>query len=84
MGDELVSHIQIIINGTQEFSGDVEEWEAKRPDTFRDALKPGAQPKPWMKAVMIAFTDAILSKQSVIIDCTHRSNRWSLMVEAQK
>ena len=74
-------NIRLTVNGTQEFDGDPGEWVNRPPDVFRDALKPGPN-HPWMQAVLVAFTHAVQSDQSVIIDVMHRSNRWSVGVEA--
>jgi hypothetical protein len=76
-----MSHICVVINGNNVFDGGLDEWENRPPDMFKDAVKQGAKPKPWLKAVMIAMADALMQNQSLNIDVTHRSNRWQMKVE---
>lgn len=74
------SHIRICIDNAVMFDGELDAWVAAPPDEFRDMLKPGAQPQPWMKAIMIAMTDAIMAGDSVNIEATTGDGFWSVEV----
>lgn len=75
-----MSNVRITINGTLEFDGDPGEYKSQPPELFRDMLKPGTTPKPWLNHVAIAMADAIKADADVEIDVDHRSNRWWMKV----
>jgi hypothetical protein len=74
-----VTNVRIVINDTVEFDGPVDDWEHRPPDAFKDVIKPGADPKPWLKAILVTMAEAVMKRESMTI--IHRSNRWSMMVE---
>lgn len=73
-----MTHARITIDNVVEFDGSVTEWSRKPPDMFRDQIKPDAQPKPWMKAIMIAMAEGVMTKKSMNITA------WSVVVGSPK
>jgi len=71
---------RIEIDGKVEFNGGTDEWSAKTPDMFKNQINPDANPKPWLKAILIAFADAVNQKHSVDITVDTRSYGWDMAV----
>lgn len=76
-----MSHFRLKVNGDIEFDGQVGEWLRKPPDFVEDHLRPGAAAKPYMKCVMIVFTESVMTNRSVAITVTHNEKQWSMTVE---
>ena len=75
------SRIKIVIDDEILFDDVLDVWQATPPDQFRDMLKPGAQPQPWMKAIMVAMADAAMAGESVTIEAwTRNPDKWSMEV----
>lgn len=77
--------VRIRIDGATAFDGNPGDWVSAPPDVFKDMIKPGYRPEPWMKAIMITFTEATLTEQSVdisVLTHTKRDNApgWSMQV----
>ena len=49
------------------------------PDYFKDAINPGANPEPWMKAIMVTMADAAMMRRAVDITVS-TGPRWSMEV----
>lgn len=66
------------------FKGTLDEWVARPPSEFQDAIKPGAAPAPWMKSIAIALADAVTTNKQVSITVlTHLKSvkrGWSMEV----
>lgn len=75
-----MSHVRVQINDVVEFEGELSEWVARPPEFVRDAIAPGAVPQPWLKAVMLAITDAVTMKQPADIRVRHDDEGWLLGV----
>lgn len=75
-----MTNVRIEINGTVEFNGDPGEWKDQPPDMFRDLIRPGVTPKPWLNHVALAMAEAVKADQDVTIEVEHRSNRWQMKV----
>lgn len=63
------------------FKGEAGEWIQKTPSAFKDAIKPGARPAPWMKAIAITLADALMSNNSIKISVTTGPGKWTMAVE---
>jgi hypothetical protein len=74
--------IRIIINGKTEFEGEATEYVSKPPDLFKDAIKPGSQPAPWLKSVAVVFVEAAQSGAACSICVTVEPKRWVMEVSA--
>lgn len=76
--------IKIKIDNRIAFKGTLQEWIARPPDEFRNAIQPTAKPQPWLKAVMIALADAVTMNKAMNITVSttlkgiHRG--WSMQV----
>lgn len=73
-----MSHVRVIVNGETLLDEDLDAWQATPPDAFKDALKPGAKPEPWMTAILVTMADAALRGISVTIEAAHEPGRWAL------
>lgn len=73
-------NVKIEIDGNVEFNGNTDQWAAKPPSMFKDAINPNATPKPWLKSILIAFADAVMQKRSTEISVTTRSYGWDMSV----
>jgi hypothetical protein len=71
---------RIKIDGTFVFKGTVDDWQRRAPDDFRKAIKPGATPQPWMKAIMVALSDGIMERRAMDIFVETQGNGWSMEV----
>lgn len=82
-----MTHVKIILEGTVEFDGSVDEWKRKPPDAFKDLLRPQAKaPPPHLKAVMIAMADAVQTKKSCVIEASTgidamKRDNWTVTVQ---
>lgn len=66
-----MARVRITIDDSVEFDGDLSEWIATPPSFFRDRLASNIRPEPWMKALMLSVTDAVMLDQAVdIVVCT--------------
>lgn len=74
------SNVRISIDGEVVMDGLLDTWVATPPDVFKDVLDPGATPKPWLKAIMIAMLDAVQTGINVNIDVTTGYGQWSMTV----
>lgn len=72
---------RIKVDGTFVFKGTLGDWERKPPNEFKNAIKPGAAPKPWMKGVMVALSDAVMERRSMDFVVTTRHKGWTLEVD---
>jgi hypothetical protein len=78
-----VSWVQLVVDGETQFSGVFDDYSNRVPDFVKDIIRPGTRPIPWMKAVAITFTDAILTRQSITMTVwTFDNQGWQLTVEA--
>lgn len=75
-----VSRIRIVIDEEVLFDDVLDAWQATPPDAFREMLKPGVVPQPWMKAIMVVMADAAMAGESVSIDATTGESWWSIEV----
>lgn len=73
--------IRISIDGEWIFKGRLGEWISKPPNQFKDAIKPGANPEPWMKAIMISMMDAVTQQQSMTIKVQTNGRDWDMSVK---
>lgn len=71
-----MSHVRLQINDVVEFDDEISEWVARPPEFVKEAIRPGAAPEPWLKAVMLALTDAVVMKQSADIRVHHDEKGW--------
>lgn len=53
--------IKVKIDNRIAFKGTLEEWVRRAPDEFKNAIVPNAKPQPWMKAILIAMADAVVT-----------------------
>lgn len=76
--------IKIKIDNRIMFKGTLGEWIHRPPSEFEDAIKPGAKPEPWMKAIAIALSEAITTGREVNITVLTRlkgvRRGWSMEV----
>ena len=75
-----MTHVRICIDEKTLFNDDLDVWQATPPDQFKDMIKPGSTPEPWMKAIMIVMADAAMTGQSVSIEATTGVSWWSMEV----
>jgi hypothetical protein len=75
-----MSRVRIRIDDELLFDDDLDVWQATPPDAFRDMLRPGAQPQPWMKAIMVTMADAAMAGDSVSIEAITGPAIWSMEV----
>lgn len=76
-----MSRIALYVNGHVEFDGELNEWVATPPDFVKDMLKPEVTVAPWMKAVMLSLTDAVMQNKSLSMDVRTSEKSWQLTVE---
>jgi hypothetical protein len=75
-----MSRVQIVIDDTLEFDGDLNEWVSTPPDFIKDRIKPGMTPQPHMKGVLMAMTDAVLQDQAISINVKTWTDGWTMTV----
>lgn len=75
-----MSRVKITIDDRVEFDGDLGEWIATPPSFFRDRLTSNIRPEPWLKAVMLSVTDAVMLAKPVEITVHTGQSRWSIEV----
>lgn len=73
--------MKIRIDDEMVFRGTIGEWETRPPDRFRDAIKQGAAPQPWMKAILVTVADAVMMERSVNITVKTKYNGWWMDVK---
>ena len=73
--------IEIRIDGKTEFMGEAKQYVSKPPDMFKDMLRPNATPAPWMKAIAVAFGEAVMSELNMKITVSTGITRWCMEVE---
>ena len=76
-----MAKVKLTINDKVEIDGDLGEWTSEPPEFLSRQLKPGAKPQPYMQAILLAVTHAVMTDRSVVIDAFHRSNRWNINVQ---
>lgn len=75
-----MTHIKITIDEVVEFDGSVTEWSRTPPSKFKDQIKPGANPAPHMKGILVAVGDAILNGKSASVKVNTFDDAWSMGV----
>ena len=75
-----MTNLRIKVDGRTIYRGELGEWVQRPPDEFRDAIKPGAQPTPWMKGVLVAMSDAVAADLSTRITVKTHLDGWSMEV----
>ena len=73
--------IVLKVDGKVEFRGELDEWVSKAPDELRDAIKPGAKPLPWMKAVLITFAELAVTRADARITVKTHPDGWEMRVK---
>ena len=77
-----MSRVRIVVNGKVEMDENLGDWQNTPPGFIRDHMKPGTRHRPYMKMVLIAMTEAIMSDASVEIAAQTSPNSYTLMVSA--
>lgn len=77
-----MSRVRIVVNGKVEMDENLGEWQDKPPSFIRDHMKPGTVHQPYMKMVLIAMTEAVMSDASVQIAADTTPNSYTVTVSA--
>lgn len=75
-----MAHARITIDGATLLDANLGEWTRTLPDILQQQLNPGAQPQPWMKALLLMVAEAAAGNQPFQADVTTRDNGWVLDV----
>lgn len=73
--------IQIKVDGKILFKGELVDWEERPPSEFQDAIKPGHRPDPWMKAVMVTMSDALILNKDLRINVLSKPDGFEMKVK---
>lgn len=65
--------IRVKVDGKVMFDGDPGEWEQRPPAQFADAIKPGARIDAFMKPMMLALSDAVVTGKDIRINIVTKS-----------
>lgn len=77
-----MSRVRIIVNGDVQMDENLSEWRDTPPSFIRDHMKPGTLHQPYMKMVLIAMTEAVMSDASVQIAADTTPSSYTLTVSA--
>lgn len=77
-----MSRVRIIINGNVKMDENLGDWLEKPPSFIRDHMKPGTTHQPYMKMVLIAMTEAVMSDASVQIAADTVKDGYTVTVSA--
>lgn len=80
MSNKNAAHIRIVIDSEELFDGDLDQWAKAAPERFAEALQPGAQPQPWMKAILVTMADAAMTGDNVTIEANTGESHWMMEV----
>lgn len=76
-----MAQIRIVIDGETLLDKDIGEWTKDVPE-LRDYLQPsGKPPQPWMQAVLISLTGAVVRGQPFAAEIATRPGGWTLNVD---
>lgn len=76
----VVAHLHITVDNTVIMDGDTGQWTTEPPQLVMDQLKPGAKPKPWMRALMLTIADAAMGNKDTTATVRTQPNGWTLEV----
>lgn len=65
--------IRVKVDGKVLFDGDPGDWESRPPSEFADAIKPGAYISSWMKPMMLALSDAVVTNRNIRVNIVTKS-----------
>jgi len=75
-----MAKVRLRIDGDTVFNGDAGAWEHRAPDVFKDAIRPGAAIAPWLKAVAVTMSDALMTNGSMKINVRTKPGGWVMEV----
>jgi hypothetical protein len=75
-----VPHVKITVDGVAVMDGDTGDWKSSPPPLITEQLKAGAQPKPWMRALLLTVADAAVGSKAVEATVETGPRGWSLTV----
>lgn len=76
-----MTHARITVNRKVELDADVDDWEKRPPDMFRDAIKPGAPSQPWLQPIAVILANSVRASQSVKINVSTMMRGYTIKVE---
>lgn len=77
-----MANLKITIDGQVHMDGDPGQWNNNPPPLLTEQLKAGAQPAPWMRAVLMAVADTITRQAAANNGVQLPPNRdWTMHVE---
>ena len=77
----IVAYACVVVNGDVLLDADLSQWRHKPPEEFTNLIRPDSQNRPWMKAVLVALSDALLTGAPVVIEATTSGNGWRMGVD---
>lgn len=75
-----LGNMHVTING-ETLMTDLGDWKRQPPEIIANAIKPGAQPPGWTKALLMALTDAAVANTPQRIDVTTSERGWTMSVD---
>ena len=79
-----MTQIRIVLNGDVVMDQDIGEWTDTAPDFFKDRVRPGVKPEPWMQAIMVVMVDAIQRDRATTIGVRTSIGEWVMKVKMHK
>lgn len=76
----VMAHTKITIDNKVILDANLDNWQAALPDQLTQHLRPGANPQPWMKALLIAMSEAAATNQPLTANIHTRPGGWTLDV----
>lgn len=71
----------IVVDGEKLLDADLTEWRQKPPEQFAELIRCDPQRRPWMKAILVALSDALLTDTAISIEATTTVNGWRMGVD---
>lgn len=73
--------IQVKIDGKIIYKGTPKDWANRPPDAFKDLIRPGYKPEPWMKSIMILMSDVVVGGGNLRIAVRTNPTGWTMEVK---